>query len=138
MARGGPFHDRRPHHGHRAAQLEAHRNGRRIRQSRGLSEARRGPSGVPAGLVRPARDVPRASTRRSCSMSYLDGFIVPVPEAGTDAYRSMAEMMGRKCKGLGALYYLEALGDDLQHGKVTDFYMAVKAEAGENVVFSFI
>jgi uncharacterized protein YbaA (DUF1428 family) len=71
-------------------------------------------------------------------MSYVDGFIVPVPESGQDAYRSMAETMGRKCKDLGALYYLEAVGDNLQHGKVTDFYMAVKAEEGENIVFSFI
>src|SRR3954451_7618989 len=71
-------------------------------------------------------------------MSYVDGFIVPVPENGKEAYQSMAEMMGRKCKDLGAIYYLEALGDDLQRGKVTDFFMAVKAEEGENVVFSFV
>ena len=33
---------------------------------------------------------------------------------------------------------LEAIGDDVKHGEVTDFYRAVKAEDGETVVFSFI
>ena len=71
-------------------------------------------------------------------MSYLDGFIVPVPEGGKDAYRAMAEKMAGKLRDLGATQVIEAWGDDLQRGKVTDFFMAVKAEEGENVVFSFI
>ena len=71
-------------------------------------------------------------------MSYVDGFIVPVPEGAKDEYRTMAEKMAGKCVDLGALHYVEGWGDDLQHGKVTDFFMAVKAEDGENVVFSFI
>jgi uncharacterized protein YbaA (DUF1428 family) len=71
-------------------------------------------------------------------MSYVDGFVVPVPEGAKDEYRALATKMGGKCKALGALHYFEGWGDDLQHGKVTDFFMAVKAEEGENVVFSFI
>ena len=38
----------------------------------------------------------------------------------------------------GATRVIEAIADDVQHGKVTDFYRAVKAEDGETVVFSFI
>ena len=30
----------------------------------------------------------------------------------------------------------QGLGDGLPHGHTTDFYLAVKAEAGENVVLS--
>ena len=71
-------------------------------------------------------------------MSYVDGFVVPVPEGSKDEYRQLAEKMGRKCKNLGALSYVEAWSDDVQRGKVTDFYMAVKAEEGEAVVFSYI
>ena len=71
-------------------------------------------------------------------MSYVDGFVVPVPEGSKDEYRQLAEKMGRKCKDLGAVSYVEAWADDVQRGKVTDFYMAVKAEDGESVVFSYI
>jgi uncharacterized protein YbaA (DUF1428 family) len=38
----------------------------------------------------------------------------------------------------GAARVVEAIADDVSHGKVTDFYRAVKAEDGETVVFSFI
>jgi uncharacterized protein YbaA (DUF1428 family) len=38
----------------------------------------------------------------------------------------------------GASRVIEAFSDDVSHGKVTDFYRAVKAEDGEGVVFSFI
>jgi uncharacterized protein YbaA (DUF1428 family) len=71
-------------------------------------------------------------------MSYVDGFIVPVPQGSKDDYRAMAQKMSGKFTEQGALQVIEAWGDDLQHGKVTDFYTAVKAEDGENVVFSFI
>jgi uncharacterized protein YbaA (DUF1428 family) len=70
-------------------------------------------------------------------MSYVDGFIVPVPQGSKDQYRQMAETMAGKLKNFGALQVVEGWGDDLQHGKVTDFFMAVKAQEGENVVFSF-
>jgi uncharacterized protein YbaA (DUF1428 family) len=71
-------------------------------------------------------------------MSYLDGFLVPVPEGSKDQYRAMAEKMAGKLTEQGALTVIEGWGDDLTRGKVTDFYMAVKAEDGENVVFSFV
>ena len=38
----------------------------------------------------------------------------------------------------GATRVVESIADDVQHGKVTDFYRAVKTEDGETVVFSFI
>jgi uncharacterized protein YbaA (DUF1428 family) len=38
----------------------------------------------------------------------------------------------------GAARVIEAFGDDVPKGEVTDFYRAVKAEDGEGVVFSFI
>ena len=71
-------------------------------------------------------------------MSYVDGFVVPVPKGAKEEYRSMAAKMAGKLRDLGATQVVEGWGDDLQPGKVTDFFMAVKAEEGENVVFSYI
>lgn len=71
-------------------------------------------------------------------MSYVDGFILPLKDEKLDEYRALAEMFERKAKELGAIASVEALGDGLEHGKTTDFFRSVKAEEGENVVFSFI
>ena len=70
--------------------------------------------------------------------SYVDGFVVPVPEDKRDAYRELAAKMAKVFRANGASRVIEAIRDDVQHGKVTDFYRAVKAEDGETVVFSFI
>jgi len=69
---------------------------------------------------------------------YTDGFVVPVPEDKVDAYQQMAAKMAKVFRQHGANRVVEALSDDVDHGKVTDFYRAVKAEDGEKVVFSFI
>ena len=69
---------------------------------------------------------------------YIDGFVVPVPEAKREAYRELAAKMAKVFREHGALRVVEAIADDVPHGQVTDFYRAVKAEDGETVVFSFI
>ena len=71
-------------------------------------------------------------------MTYIDGFIVPIRDDKVADYTKMAETFARKAKEEGALGSLEALGDGLEHGKVTDFYKAVQAEDGENVIFSIV
>jgi uncharacterized protein YbaA (DUF1428 family) len=70
--------------------------------------------------------------------SYTDGFVVPVPEGKTEDYRALAAKMAKVFRQHGASRVIEALGDDVNRGEVTDFYRAVKAEDGEKVVFSFI
>ena len=74
----------------------------------------------------------------SGSGGYTDGFVVPVPEGKTDAYQQLAAKMAKVFRQHGATRVVEALGDDVPKGKVTDFYRAVKAEPNENVVFSLI
>ena len=69
---------------------------------------------------------------------YVDGFVVPVPEGKRDAYRELASKMAKVFRQHGATRVIEAFGDDVSKGEVTDFYRAVKAEDGEGVVFSFI
>ena len=71
-------------------------------------------------------------------MSYIDGFVLPLKDGKLDDYRAMAETFAAKARELGAVGTVEALGDGLEHGHTTDFFRAVKAEDGENVVFSFI
>jgi uncharacterized protein YbaA (DUF1428 family) len=70
--------------------------------------------------------------------AYTDGFVVPVPEGKTDAYRELASKMAKVFRQHGATRVVEALSDDVPKGEVTDFYRAVKAEGDEKVVFSFI
>lgn len=71
-------------------------------------------------------------------MPYVDGFVIPVPIANRDAYRKVAEMAAPIFKEHGALKVVECWGDDVPDGKVTSFPMAVKREANETVVFSWI
>ena len=70
--------------------------------------------------------------------TYTDGFVVPVPQAKREAYRELAAKMAKVFRQHGATRVIEAFGDDVPKGEVTDFYRAVKAEDGEGVVFSFI
>lgn len=72
------------------------------------------------------------------SDSYIQGFIVPVPSAKREDYRKLAEKAWAMFKGYGALHLVEAWGDDVPDGKVTDFRRAVKAAPHEEVVFSFM
>jgi uncharacterized protein YbaA (DUF1428 family) len=74
----------------------------------------------------------------STAGGYTDGFVVPVPEGKRDDYIALANKMAKTFREKGATRVVEAIGDDVSHGKVTDFYRAVKAEDGEKIVFSFI
>jgi uncharacterized protein YbaA (DUF1428 family) len=71
-------------------------------------------------------------------MSYVDGFVVPVPTKNLAAYRRMATKAGKIWKEHGALEYRECVGDDVPPGKVTSFPFSVKLKKGEVVVFSWI
>src|SRR5207248_10892344 len=71
-------------------------------------------------------------------MSYVDGYVVPVPLKNLPAYRRMAQKAGKVWKEYGALDYKEWIGDDVPVGKVTSFTRSVKLKPGETVVFSWI
>jgi uncharacterized protein YbaA (DUF1428 family) len=71
-------------------------------------------------------------------MTYVDGFVAPVPADRKQDYLAAASKAAPIFKENGALQVVECWGDDVPEGKLTDFRRAVQAEAGENVVFSWI
>ena len=71
-------------------------------------------------------------------MSYVDGFVLPVPEKNIAAYRKMARQAGKVWVEHGALEFVECVADDVPVGKTTDFFRSVKCKKGETVVFSYI
>jgi uncharacterized protein YbaA (DUF1428 family) len=71
-------------------------------------------------------------------MSYVDGFVVPVPKKQLAAYRRMATKAGKIWMEFGALAFRENVADDVKPGKRTSFPQSVKLKADEVVVFSWI
>ena len=71
-------------------------------------------------------------------MSYVDGFVIPVPTGKKQAYLAMATQAAAILKECGANRVVECWGDDLPEAKITGFKLAVKTEGDENVVFSWI
>jgi uncharacterized protein YbaA (DUF1428 family) len=71
-------------------------------------------------------------------MTYVEGFIVAVPKANRDLYRSHASGAAHLFHEFGATRMVEAWANDVPDGKVTDFRRAVKAEPGEKIVFSWV
>ena len=71
-------------------------------------------------------------------MSYVDGFVVPVPKRKIQAYRRMARTAGKVWREHGAVEYVECIADDVKPGKWTSFPQAVKLKPGEAVAFSWI
>ena len=71
-------------------------------------------------------------------MSYVDGFVAAVPTQNKEQYRKHAAEAGEVFKEHGAVSFVECWGDDVPEGKVTSFQMAVKCQADETVVFSWI
>lgn len=71
-------------------------------------------------------------------MSYVDGFVLPVPIKNLAAYRRIARKAGKIWREHGALEYFECVADDVKPGKLTSFPQSVKLKPGETVVFSWI
>ncbi len=69
---------------------------------------------------------------------YVDGFVTPVPVNNKDAYLEHADKHAAILKEYGATRTVDAWGDDVPDGKVTDYKGAVQAQPGEKVIFSWI
>lgn len=71
-------------------------------------------------------------------MAYIDGFVIPVESARKQDFIDHANRMDALFIDEGALRVVEAWGDNVPDGKVTDFRRAVQARDGESVAFSWI
>lgn len=76
-------------------------------------------------------------------MSYVDGFVLPVPEGKLDKYKEMAEGAGKIWMEHGALMYKECVLEDAEPEMPDDFSMVLfkdlaDAKDGETVIFAFI
>src|SRR5918993_1316882 len=71
-------------------------------------------------------------------MSYVDGFVLPVPVKHLAQYRSLSRKAGKIWMEYGALEYRECVADDVKPGKLTSFPQSVNLKRGETVVFAWI
>ena len=70
-------------------------------------------------------------------MAYVQGFVAAVPAANKEAYRKHAAGAAALFREFGVTRMVEAWGDDVPDGQVTDFKGAVKAQPGEVIVFAW-
>jgi uncharacterized protein YbaA (DUF1428 family) len=71
-------------------------------------------------------------------VTYVDGFVVPVPKKKLNEYRSLAKKAGKIWREYGALEFKETVADDVKVGKWTSFPRSVKLKPSETVMFSYI
>jgi uncharacterized protein YbaA (DUF1428 family) len=72
-------------------------------------------------------------------MTYVDGFVLPVPENALDEYTKLAERAGPVFMEHGALAYKECvLDDDNADAGTRSFRDAAGVKPGQTVVFAFI
>jgi uncharacterized protein YbaA (DUF1428 family) len=71
-------------------------------------------------------------------MSYVDGYVLPVPKKNLRAYARMAQKAGKIWREHGAIEFRECVADDVKPGKYTSFPQSVKLKPGETVIFSWI
>lgn len=70
-------------------------------------------------------------------MTYVDGYVLAVPEAKRADYEAQAEVFAGFAKKYGALSTMEGWQDDVKAGKGTDFFKAVQCQPGEKIVFAW-
>ena len=71
-------------------------------------------------------------------MSYVDGYVLPVPKDKIQAYRRLAKQAGTIWREHGALEYRECVGDDLEIDGMLSFPQGIQAKPDETVIFAWI
>lgn len=71
-------------------------------------------------------------------MTYVDGFVLPIPENKIDEYRKMAEAAGKIWMKHGALAFRECVAEDMNAQDMLAFPELAKVKENETVIFSYI
>ena len=71
-------------------------------------------------------------------MSYVDGYLLPIPKRSVRAYRRMAQIGRKMWTKHGALDYKECVGDDLASKWGMPFTRLLKLKPNETAVFAYI
>lgn len=71
-------------------------------------------------------------------MSHIDVSVCAVPDGRKAEYLNHCKLFHTVAKEYGALAIVDAWGDDVPVGKLTDFPKSVKAEAGETVAVGWV
>jgi uncharacterized protein YbaA (DUF1428 family) len=71
-------------------------------------------------------------------MSYVDGYLLPIPKKNVRAYRRMAAMGRQAWMKHGALDYKECVGEDLAPSFAAPFTRLLKLKPTETAVFAYI
>lgn len=71
-------------------------------------------------------------------MTYIDGFLAPIPAANKAEYTQFARAVAQIFKEHGALGAVDCWGDDVPEGKVTSMHKAVQRKEGEVVLFGWV
>jgi uncharacterized protein YbaA (DUF1428 family) len=71
-------------------------------------------------------------------MTYVEGFLTPVPTANRDLYLKHAKEAVTLFDSLGVTRFVEAWGDDVPDGKLNDLKQSVQLKSDETVLFSWL
>ncbi|HEX7860975.1 MAG TPA: DUF1428 domain-containing protein [Verrucomicrobiae bacterium] len=71
-------------------------------------------------------------------MTYVDGYVLPVPKNKIEVYRKIANKAGKIWKEHGALEYKECVAEDVNTNFGVPFPKNMKLKNGETVIFAFV
>lgn len=71
-------------------------------------------------------------------MTYVDGFVAPVPAGNRAQFTQFAQQVAKVFQEHGALQVVDCWGDDVPEGKVTSMHTAVQRKDGEAIVFGWV
>ncbi|HMQ10481.1 MAG TPA: DUF1428 domain-containing protein [Oligoflexia bacterium] len=70
-------------------------------------------------------------------MFYIDAYVIPVKKDRLDEYKVLSQLSSEVWLDHGALFYTEALADDVNLGEVTSYYRSVDLKEDEVLVTGF-